>query len=103
VARVLKPGGSLCSVPLYLHEEYAIQTDPLISALADVAFEPDAVLYCAEGWNNRHGRFYDPEHFVNRVIANLDGLRLTVYRFVNPQQVHASVYVRFAMVITKPA
>lgn len=30
-ARVLKTGGKLCIVPLYMHSEYAIQTDPLFS------------------------------------------------------------------------
>src|SRR5262245_20357647 len=56
--RVLRRGGAVCVVPLYLAEEYAIQTDPEVAVPARIDFEADATVYCARGWGNRHGRFY---------------------------------------------
>jgi SAM-dependent methyltransferase len=102
VARVLKLGGAVCFVPLYLYEEYAIQTDPAVAMAAEVSWEADAIVYCAPGWNNRHGRFYDPEHLANRIVKNLGSLTLTLYRITNAQQVDATCYARFAMLVEKP-
>jgi predicted O-methyltransferase YrrM/SAM-dependent methyltransferase len=103
IGRVLKPGGAVCFVPLYLFDRYAIQTDPKVSVPAGVQFEPDAVIYCHPTWANRHGRFYDPAHFMTRIYNNLNGLRVTLYRILNAQAVDPSCYAEFAMVISKPA
>lgn len=100
--RVLRPGGSLCITPLYLYEEYAIQTDPVVSTPAGLIFEQDATVYCAQGWSNRHGRFYDPEHLVTRIANNLGNMRAHLYRITNAQQAHDSCYARFALLIRKP-
>ncbi len=100
--RILAPGGAVCVVPLYLFEEYAIQADPEVAVPAGVAFEDDATVYCARGWGNRHGRFYDPEHLAARVLRNAGGMALEIYRITNAEQVDPSCYVRFAMVIRKP-
>lgn len=101
-ARVLRPGGTVCVVPLYLSEEYAIQTDPAVAVPAGVVFESDAVLYCAQGWQNRHGRFYDPIHLVTRIVRNLGPLTIEIYRITNAQSVDLSCYAHFAMLISKP-
>jgi SAM-dependent methyltransferase len=100
--RVLKPGGAVCFVPFYLFEEYAIQTDPIVALREGLVFEDDAVIYAAAGWGNRHGRFYDPGHFVNRIVKNLGKLTLTFYRIMNAQAVDGSCYARFAIVVRKP-
>jgi SAM-dependent methyltransferase len=101
-ARILRPGGAVCVVPLYLCEEYAIQTDPEVALPAGVPFEDDATVYCARGWGNRHGRFYDPEHLVSRVLASAGGLAVEIHRIMNAAEVDASCYVRFAMMVRKP-
>jgi SAM-dependent methyltransferase len=101
IARVLRPGGAVCVVPLYLTEKYSIQTDPVISVPSNVTFEEDAIIHCASGWNNRHGRFYDPEHFVNRIYKNLNGLSVKLYRIINAKQIDSSCYVQFAAIIKK--
>ncbi len=97
--RVLRPGGRCCIVPLYMYEKYAVQTDPLFSG--GVEFEDDATVYCARGWNNRHGRFYDPAHLKERILDNLGGLSYTIYRITNVKDVDASCYVRFALLLEK--
>jgi len=103
VERVLRPGGIACFVPLYLAEEYAIQTDPVVAVSKHVEFEQGVILHCAQGWGNRHARFYDPPQLCARVIRHLGHLKMTLYRITNATSVDPSCYVRFAMVVTKPA
>ena len=95
--RVLGPGGAACVVPLYLAEEYAIQTDPEVAVPAGVAFESDAIIHCARGWGNRHGRFYDPEHLRARVVNQAPEMTVEIYWITNAEEVDPSCYVRFAM------
>jgi SAM-dependent methyltransferase len=102
LGRVLRPGGAACIVPLYLFDRYAIQTDPAISA-GGVDFDPEATIYYAPGWNNRHGRFYDPERLDQRIRKNLAGLEMVVYRIANAAEVDPSCYVEFAAVFRRPA
>ena len=101
-ARVLRPGGAVCIVPLYLFEEYAIQTDPEVAVRAGVVFEEDATVYCARGWGNRHARFYDPERLATRVYGNLSGMAVMIYVISGAAQVDPPCYVRFALLIQKP-
>jgi hypothetical protein len=100
--RVLKPGGKCCMAPLYLAEDYGIQTDPVVAIRAGIEFESGVTLFAAESWGNRHGRFYDPEAFQNRVYSRRGNLSMTVYRIVNFHEVDPSCYARFALLITKP-
>jgi hypothetical protein len=101
VGRVLRSGGKVCIVPLYLALQYSIQTDPVVAVPQGVMFEEDAIVHAAAGWGNRHGRFYDPEHLVSRIGQNLNGLSLTVYRIRNAQSIDSSCYVQFAAVLEK--
>jgi SAM-dependent methyltransferase len=103
VERVLAPGGVACVVPLYLAEEYAIQTDPQLAAAGDIAFDPDAAIHGVPDCGNRHGRFYDPERLVSRVLAASGGLTVEVHRILGAGDVDPSCYVRFALVLRKPA
>lgn len=98
-SRVLKKGGRCCIVPLYLFDRYAIQTDPGVSNKED--FEKDAVVYCAKGWNNRHGRFYDPEHLKSRIIDNLKETSFNIFRITNAKEIDSSCYARFALLFEK--
>jgi SAM-dependent methyltransferase len=101
-SRVLRPGGAVCIVPLYLFSNYIILTDPDVSVPQKVQFEEDAVVHCVPKWNNRHGRFYDPVHLIERVHNNLNGMTMTICRITNAREVAQSCYVEFAALITKP-
>lgn len=97
--RVLRSKGKICVVPFYIFEEYAIVTDPKVAAAQQVEFEPDAVVYCVDGWANRHGRYYDAQHFVDRIASVLSGCKITVYHILNAQEIDPSCYARFALLV----
>lgn len=99
--RILREGGKLCILPLYLFNKYAIQTDPSVLPRGGIPFEEDAVVYCAKGWRNRHGRFYDAPHFISRIINNMNNLKLTIYVIQNEKEVNSSCYVKFVAVFDK--
>jgi len=99
--RVLRRGGKVCILPLYLFNRYAIQTDPATLPRGGISFESDAVLYCAKGWGNRHGRFYDISHFIARIRNNLNDLKLTIYVVQNEKEVDSSCYVKFIALFEK--
>ena len=99
--RVLRVGGRLCIVPLYLFNKYAIQTDLSVWPKGGLNFEREAVIYFAKGWGNRHARVYDVPHFITRIRDNLCGMRMTVYSIKNPKEVHPSGYVRFMALFEK--
>jgi predicted SAM-dependent methyltransferase len=102
LTRVLRPGGILCVVPFYLFLEAAVQTDPTVSVPAAVPFDDQATIYCAEGWGNRHGRFYSIESFIERIIRPSRGaFHFTFYRLSNAAAVDPSIYARFAFTATR--
>jgi hypothetical protein len=93
--RVLADGGKLCILPLYLHTEYSIQTDPSVLPKGGITFEPEATVYCARFWGNRHGRVYSVAQLSSRIRPVLGGLDLTIYVVQNEKAVDPSCYVKF--------
>jgi SAM-dependent methyltransferase len=102
-ARVLRPGGRLCILPLYTNRTYCIQTDPDTWAQRPVQFEPDALVCIAAKWEEPHGRFYDVRHFLDRIVANLGELDLRIHRIENATEAAPDCYLRLAALFTKPA
>jgi hypothetical protein len=99
--RVLSKGGELCIVPLYLFNQYVIQTDPAVLPKGGIPFESDAVLYCVKGWGNRHGRFYSIPKLVERIKNNLNSLALSVYVIQNEKEVDPSCYTKYIALFKK--
>ena len=99
--RVLAHGGRVCILPLYIYTDYAIQTDLAVLPRGALNFDPAAVVYCARGWGNRHGRVYDVPHLSSRIRAALGNLTLTVYVIENEKEVHPSCYVKFVGLFEK--
>jgi SAM-dependent methyltransferase len=103
--RVLRKGGKLCIVPLYLFESYIAVTDPANLSREERAregalFDSDVALYCAKGWGLRHARFYDVTHLIARIIKNSD-LKSTIYVIQNEKAVDNTCYARFIAVFEK--
>lgn len=83
-ARVLATGGKLAVVPLYLSDEYKV-----ISQLDQWAmlpeenwplFPPDAKVYGSRNSGNRHERYYDARHFIERLTV-VPEMKLTLHSF----------------------
>lgn len=102
LARVLAPGGKVCVIPFYLYHEPAVQTDPTYSAVHTVPFDPGARLFAAEGWGNRHGRFYSPRSFMERIAEPVaEAFTFDYFWIRNASELHPGNYVRFALVATR--
>ncbi len=102
LSRVLKPGGIVCVVPFYIFKEPATQTDPTVSVSSGVTFDRGTTIYCAQGWGNRHGRFYSPSSFIERIIKPVqDKFKFSFYYLKNTGEIDASVYARFAFTATR--
>lgn len=100
--RVLKPGGMVCIVPFYFYTTPFILTDPTISAINDVTFDQDVLLYCREGWGNRHGRHYSPETIYTRIVHELAGkFRFDFFHIANARDIHPASYASFAFTATR--
>lgn len=98
LARVLRPGGRVCVVPLYMYGIAATQTDPRYSAANPVPFDPDSVVFCANGWGNRHGRFYSVKSLISRILGRFeDAFSFTVYRIRETETIGPEIYARWAL------
>jgi hypothetical protein len=94
LSRVLATGGRFVVIPLYLWTHAAVQTDPTYSA--EVRFDDDAVIYCTEGWRNRHARFYSPETLKRRLFD--EAFNFEVFRLENTPE---GIYARWALLGTR--
>ncbi|MEG3969465.1 methyltransferase domain-containing protein [Microcoleus sp. T2B6] len=102
LSRVLKPGGILFVCPFYIYTEAATQTDPQVSLASRVSFDEGTTIYCAQGWGNRHARFYSPRSFKERIMNSVkDRFKFDFYYLKNAPQVDVSVYARFAFTATR--
>jgi hypothetical protein len=100
-SRILSRKGKLCIAPLYLFSDYAILVNPYTVIKEKMSFEKDAVLYCSQKWRNRHGRFYDVEHFVSRIYNNKGDFNLTIYIVRNEKEVDKESYCKFVALFEK--
>lgn len=102
MGRVLKPGGKLIVLPLYLHFDPFVVTDPRYSIPGNVRFDDGIDIHCVETYRNRHGRFYSPETLKQRLIdPNSDKFDFKMYYFENFRDIDDSVYCRFALEAVK--
>jgi hypothetical protein len=102
LSRVIEPGGMVFVCPFYIFTEAATQTDPKVSLTSQVKFDQGTTIYCAEGWGNRHARFYSPQSFKERIMNPVkDKFKFDFYYLINAPQVDTSVYLRFAFTATR--
>jgi SAM-dependent methyltransferase len=106
--RVLKPGGGVCIVPLYVSTRHENVTDPLVDTNG-VVWDADAVIVEKIGHHVRFGRWYSAQTLSERVLhpAGECGFKADIYHFagVDPRSVdpisRAQGGIRFAMVLRK--
>jgi hypothetical protein len=101
--RVLKPGGAVCILPLFLSDSHRILTDPLTDR-DDIDWDPEASVIPTRGYRNRFGRFYSPETLRSRVIvpARECGFEAVVYHFENVRMLDPTSGLHFGLVLEKP-
>jgi hypothetical protein len=101
--RVLRPGGLVCIVPLYLAERYAILTDPLVDT-TEVEWDAGAEVLPVAGHRNRFGRFYSPLVLAERVLrpAEACGFDVRLYHFLNIHDLNPTTGLHFGLVLAKP-
>lgn len=104
-SRLLKNGGKVVVLPLYMSEKYCNVTgeDDVVN-FADIGFDECASHYCfIPEWKNRFGRHYSPSALFDRVIKTASTLNLNIklYKIANFDKIHKDLWLRWAMVITK--
>jgi SAM-dependent methyltransferase len=103
VARLLRPGGRVVILPLYLNRNYCnITGETNADTRATIGFDPDATHHCIiPEWANRFGRHYSPEALLARVWkpALEAGLAPELMRARNWDTVHPSLWLRWMLVL----
>jgi len=100
-ARVLKDGGRVCILPLFMHDRFANQTDPAAIFGTPPAFDPGAEVWCVRGWHDRFGRHYDAARLKSRLLAHAGAFDVQLMEFVDAGSIDALCYLRFAIVLRK--
>jgi hypothetical protein len=101
--RVLRPGGRVFIVPVFVSEQHSILTDPLTDRRG-IEWDPGAQVVELPGWHNRFGRFYSASALEQRVLAPARrmGYELELLHFANVKDVHPLATTYFALLMRKP-
>ena len=102
--RVLRPGGTVCIVPLFLTSLHTVLTDPLVDQ-RDVEWDAEGSVVSIIGNRNRFGRFYSLDTLQRRVIepATQCGFRTSIHHVTNIRELQPGSLLHFALVLEKPA
>jgi SAM-dependent methyltransferase len=95
--RLLRPGGKLIILPLYMATKPSILSDPLYALSGNVAYDREAEIYFLEGWGNRHARFYTPQTLRERLVEGNQKMRFKVFILRNRNEIHESIYCTFIL------
>jgi len=93
--RVLRRGGKMIILPLYLHQHYFIRTDPLANIWGVRVDYGARVAYRRDFYRIAFSRHYSVPAFVKRVVAQLGNLSLTVLVVQNEKEVDPVCYLKF--------
>jgi hypothetical protein len=101
--RVLRPGGRVCILPLFLSEQHSALTDPLVSRRS-LRWDPGAQVIELPWWHNRFGRFYEADSLWQRVLAPAQalGFHAQLLHFSNTKDVHPRTYLHYCLMLNKP-
>ena len=104
-ARLLKPGGRVVSLPLYLNANYCNVSGRDAGERVDITFDDDADHYChVPEWDNRFGRHYSVEALQRRVIdpAKAAGLNVRILRCHHWEAIDPRLWLRWILMLEKP-
>jgi SAM-dependent methyltransferase len=101
-SRVLRPGGRLCILPLYIAAQHTIQVDPALLPPEGLDIDDGAnILLKTDGYDTRHARFYNVQNLEKRIKNNLNSLKMKIYFIENEKEVDQNCYVKFAALFEK--
>ena len=81
LGRILSPGGSAAIIPLYVSDKYRILTNPYYWLKRGVPREAGCEVTVSGDYWESHGRFYDWEALMRRVLRPLEAAKLS-YEFI---------------------
>lgn len=100
-SRILRPGGKLCILPLYLSNKYSIITNPFVDHTG-IVWDKAAKIRYVRGWTGaRYGRFYDVKAFESRVLDHCGELSFQMLYVENPEAIDPTCYARFIAIFEK--
>jgi SAM-dependent methyltransferase len=102
-SRILKTGGKMVVIPLYMNEVHHILRDPKNSrkVLPNID-EGSALIYRRNFWGVTFSRFYSADAFCTRILANVkDHMKFNLYKFINSESVGKNVYLSWIGVFEK--
>jgi SAM-dependent methyltransferase len=106
-ARVLKKGGRLGIVPLYVDTVHFVKTSPWCDR-REIKVEPEAMwLWRDDKYRAPFSRHYSPESFSERIALRMKGMDMKVLRFMNLHELSKiypgqRVYSHFMFKAVKP-
>jgi hypothetical protein len=84
IARILKPGGVACIIPLYISNTYQILTNPRYWLNRGIPKEDGSQVRISRAYWESFGRFYDAGALKKRIINRLQMAKLN-YRLIQVQ------------------
>lgn len=99
-ARVMRPGGRLCILPVYFAPEPTNICDPRHYS-PSAEFDAGAQIRRVAGYSNRFGRYYTPTTFRERILNSAGELRPTLYRIAGEQPKIPNNYLHYALMLRK--
>lgn len=105
-ARLLRPGGRVVILPLYLNASYCNVTGEVSPEQRErIGFDLAAQYHCViPEWQNRFGRHYSPAALARRVIepARAAGLRTRLIRVQCWEAIDPRLWLRWILVLERP-
>jgi len=101
-ARVLKTGGKMVIVPLYLNEVHHILRDPKNPRKIQPTIDKGSVLvYRRDFFDVAFARFYSVDALFNRMLSDMVDMHLNIYKVENTELIGRNVYVSWIGVFEK--
>ena len=99
--RLLRPGGRMVILPLYLHNFYFVDVGPYADRRG-LDYQGAQRVWREDIKGLRFSRKYSVEAFAERVMKNLNGLELRIVFIENLSEAVANGYCKFAALFQKP-
>jgi SAM-dependent methyltransferase len=102
--RILKDGGKMIILPLYMHEFYQALSSPWAGRKGLDYNGAELVWWdYYDAPRCRFARNYSVEAFYERIVTNLNGFTLQIYYIENEKEVSPTCYLKFAALFEKPS